>query len=93
MIRKDTFAAHLPWLFLCGKSLRCINMPQMNCFVICQRKKWIECWSTEGGAGGGRIAKEEMGESVGGACLGSRSEHMIKIDTIRWTGHFLGAID
>lgn len=34
----------------------------------------------------------EMGASVGGACLGgSRSEHMIKIDTIGRTGHFEGS--
>lgn len=37
--------------------------------------------------------KGRGGGNVGGACLGSRSEHMIKIDTIRWTGHFLGPSD
>lgn len=37
-------------------------------------------------------ARLEMGASVGGACLGgSRSEHMIKIDTIGRTGHFEGS--
>lgn len=29
----------------------------------------------------------------GMSMVGSRSEHMIKIDTIRWTGHFLGPSD
>lgn len=37
-------------------------------------------------------ARLEMGARVGGVCLGgSRSEHMIKIDTIGRTGHFEGS--
>lgn len=49
-----------------------------------------------GGGGGERQrvrdeARLAIGEGVGGSCLGSRSEHMIKIDTIGRTGHFEGS--